>query len=125
MLNGQIISLLFAGIFGNVGVTSFYLLQATQSKDPTSLLIAGITGIAAALVTVFFIYRKEVKERNAANEEHAKNIQAIYEKVVVETNTNIKNNNRLTEENIAQVKELSNTIKKLPDELRALLKERK
>lgn len=106
----------------------FFLIIILQIKasnaDPLSLAIAGISGLVAAVVTIFFIYRKEVKERNMANEEHAKSIQSIYEKVVVETNTNIKNNNRLTEENINHVKELSSTIKKLPDELRSILKER-
>lgn len=113
-----------ASVFGNMGFTAFWTLQVQRNADPLSLTIAAITGLTGALVAVFFIYRKEVKERNASNELHAKNIQNIYESVVKETNVNISNNNRLTDENIEQVKELRETIQRLPKELREILKDK-
>lgn len=121
------LGLFAASLFGNIGFASFWMLQVklATSTDPTNLLIAGITGVSAALVTVFFIYRKEVKERAVQNELHLNKVQAIYESVVKETNSNIFNNNRLTDENIKQVKELRDAIQRMPNELREALKDRK
>lgn len=113
-----------ASLLGNVGLTAFFMLQIKSvSSDPTSLLIAAVTGLAAAIVTIFLIYRKEVKERNANNERHADNIQKIYETIVKETNVNISNNNRLTDENIKQTKELTEAFRRLPADLRTALKD--
>src|ERR1044072_9516622 len=113
-----------ASFLGNMGITSFFMLQIkTQATDPTSLLIAAVTGVTGGLIAIFFIYRKEVKERALAKENHANNIQDIYEKGVKETNANIGNNNRLTDENIKQTKELREAIQRLPKELREALKD--
>lgn len=123
-MNNLILTFL-AGMFSNIGISAIWLLQINgATADPISLLIAAVTGLAAGIVTIFFIYRKEVKERNRTNEAHADKIEDIYEKVVKETNTNISNNNRLTNENSVQIKELRETIKSLPHELRQVLKDK-
>lgn len=110
---------------------NFYFLQVGISSDspiktdPINLLIAGLTGVTTALVTIFLLYRKEIKERAAQSEKHASDIKGIYDSVVKETNTNIINNNNLTEEHIDQTKELKNAITALPDKLREILKDRR
>jgi flagellar basal body-associated protein FliL len=104
----------------------FYFLQTktVSYTDPLSLAIACVIALAGAVTALFFIQRKESRER-------AQDIKTIYESVIKEVNVNInnntesiKNNNRLTDENSKLTKDLRDAVTRLPSEIRNILKDR-
>lgn len=101
-----------------------FIEAVTANTTPETYLIAGIVSMATALGTLFAILIKQINEKAAAAERHATTVQGIMETIGKDTINTINNNNKTTDANTEQTKHLSATIANLPEQMRAILRDK-